>query len=94
MSMNRGPSGPMITSADSAPCQSRAAPSPAMCSRASGRSRPSLWLAPPEAPSRTRWHAWNATSSPRAKTAWTMASGPATGCWTSTPSGPNAPSRS
>ena len=74
MSMNRGPSGPRITSADSAPCQSSAAPSRAMCSRASGRSRPSLWLDPPAAPSRTRSHAWNATSSPRANTDWTMAS--------------------
>ncbi len=76
MSMNRGPSGPMITSADSAPCQPATRPA-GQCSRASGRSRPSLWLAPPSAPSRNRWHAWNATSSPRANTAWTMASGPA-----------------
>ena len=83
--MNTRPAGPPITSADSAPCQSSAAPSRARCSRAPGRSRPSLWLAPPELPSRTRWQAWHATSSPRANTAWTMTSGPVTACCTRTP---------
>jgi hypothetical protein len=44
-----------------------------------------LWLAPPPAPSRTRWQAWNATSSPWENTDWTMISGPSAGCCTRTP---------